>query len=336
MSAVAGGPTMTASFPRCYSQRLLNPYRGIANVVEVEQADAVTQDGVHWSLYVHGEIDHAVMDDGSVRAIALPDVKFATWSRRTGLKRAPVRDVTDYDRVDALGSRLLAALKTRAEAVPFPLSDCYELWLLSADTGRPLALLDSACGPEGLELPERPEWRPGQAAREQFRPPRAPEEALCPAEALARRVNAAAGPAPSCRWFRRLPDGSGEPADGRRPESERKGIPVSAGFFPVLNLDETWSDAGTSALVRSYLDWQAPCLLQLQNLSRPMRERLERAARERPEETSRQWRLFPQVLDNEGLTVVLVEAKLRGSTATDRPAAEMPLSPDPIYPFFNE
>jgi hypothetical protein len=38
--------------PVLYSQRLLNPFRGIMNVVEMPDADAVTIDASHWDLYV--------------------------------------------------------------------------------------------------------------------------------------------------------------------------------------------------------------------------------------------------------------------------------------------
>ena len=47
---------------RCYSQRLVNPFRGILSVVETEDADAVSSDGLHWSLYIHGEIEDVRMN----------------------------------------------------------------------------------------------------------------------------------------------------------------------------------------------------------------------------------------------------------------------------------
>lgn len=37
---------------RCYSQRLLNPFRGAMNIIEYQGAEAVTVDGVHWDIYV--------------------------------------------------------------------------------------------------------------------------------------------------------------------------------------------------------------------------------------------------------------------------------------------
>ncbi|MFN2309497.1 MAG: hypothetical protein ABR553_07145 [Gammaproteobacteria bacterium] len=51
----------------CYSQRLVNPFRGILSVVETEAADAVSSDGLHWALYIHGEVEAVRMSDGSLR-----------------------------------------------------------------------------------------------------------------------------------------------------------------------------------------------------------------------------------------------------------------------------
>jgi len=46
----------------CYSQRLLNPYRGIINCIRYRSAEAVTADGVRWDIYVSNE---ALQDAGT-------------------------------------------------------------------------------------------------------------------------------------------------------------------------------------------------------------------------------------------------------------------------------
>ena len=43
-----------------YSQRQLNPYRGVVRVIRHGGAEAVTQDGWHWDLYVSNQ---ALLDD---------------------------------------------------------------------------------------------------------------------------------------------------------------------------------------------------------------------------------------------------------------------------------
>jgi hypothetical protein len=41
--------------PQYYSQRMLNPYHGLVQVVEIDGADAVSRDGLTWTLYLQGE-----------------------------------------------------------------------------------------------------------------------------------------------------------------------------------------------------------------------------------------------------------------------------------------
>jgi hypothetical protein len=48
--ALASG-TNIMSF-ECYSQRMLNPFRGIVSCIRYKSADAVTADGKHWDIYV--------------------------------------------------------------------------------------------------------------------------------------------------------------------------------------------------------------------------------------------------------------------------------------------
>ena len=49
----------TMSFQR-YSQRLLNPFRGVVNCIRYRSAEAVTADGVRWDIYVSNE---ALLED---------------------------------------------------------------------------------------------------------------------------------------------------------------------------------------------------------------------------------------------------------------------------------
>ena len=155
--------------PRFFSERMLNPYHGIVNVVEIEGADAVCRDGITWTLYIQGEREREQFDDGSVHEVQLPDIKFGTWSKPGGLRRAPVRYVTDYDHLDMIGSRLLSAVKSRADRLPFDQQDRYELWLLDRNEARPLALLQSACSESATHRIETVRWNPGETARGSFR-----------------------------------------------------------------------------------------------------------------------------------------------------------------------
>ena len=153
--------------PCYYSQRMLNPHHGMVNVVELPGADAVSRDGFSWTLYIQGGIETEEYADGRVE-IPLPVIKFGTWSESTGLRRAPVRYVTDYERLDLVGERLLAAIKAGTDRVPFPQCDRYELWLLDRSDDLPLVLLQSSCDVSDTGRIEATRWRSGQAARDSF------------------------------------------------------------------------------------------------------------------------------------------------------------------------
>jgi hypothetical protein len=89
---------------------MLNPYRGIVKVVAISGAVAVSRYRVAWSLYIQGGTEREIFADGSVHTVSLPDVRFGPWSERSGLRRAPVRFVTEYEQIDRLGGQLLAAV----------------------------------------------------------------------------------------------------------------------------------------------------------------------------------------------------------------------------------
>lgn len=322
---------------QCYSQRLVNPFRGILSVVETEDADAVSSDGVHWALYIHGETEDVRMSDGSLRDVVLPDVKFGDWSARDGLKRSPVRNVADLDRLDAIGSHLLEAVKHAAGDIPFPLRDQDELWLLDRED-RPLALLCVAVNEGERETPQSLHWRPGEIAKAHFVSDHELVDAQagrCAGQVVEDLINAAAGARPRAQWFWRSSDGSGAGQDGVAIDSAIMGRTLAASEFPPLLLGTAWATPCQRALLEDFLDWQAPWLLQLQHIGREARARLEQLAARRPGEVARCHRLYPEVIDADRLTAARVEAQLRGAldnlTGTEQDAYAVDVTLIPYY-----
>lgn len=322
-----------------YSQRLVNPFRGILSVVETEDADAVSSDGVHWALYIHGETEDVRMSDGSLRDVVLPDIKFGDWSQQDGLKRAPVRNVADLNRLDAIGSHLLEAVKHACTHLPFPLRDQDEFWLLDMQD-RPLALLHVAANDGERETPRNLVWRPGEIAKAQFasaaplldRHPGRSAGALV--ETL---VNAACGARPRGQWFWRSSDGSGVGQDGVNIESRLVGRTLAAGEFPPLLLGGAWATPDEQALLDDFLAWQSPWLLQLQHLSRDLRAHLEQLACRRADEVGKCHRLYPDVIDTDRITAARVEAKLRGAAENPVGAEQDAYAVDvTLIPFYRE
>ena len=301
----------------CYAQRMLNPYHGVINVVESDSADAVTRDGIEWMLYLQGQAEEERLEDGTVARFQTPDIKYGNWSKTRGLKRAPVRSVVDFDKLEARGQALLEAVKAASPRAPFALRDHFEYWLLEDDSKRPVAMIDSSCGfPEAVEAP--PAWRPGQASHREFVSARlegAPTTGLpldlTPAARLARAVNRAAGRRPVAQWFRRLADGRGVGVLDQHLPSPLRERTLGACEFPELMLATDWKDQAIATLAEDFLAWQAPWLLQLQRLSKRTRSSLERAARQRAGLTASLHHLYPEVVDAKQIRAALVEARLR-------------------------
>lgn len=322
---------------RCYSQRLVNPFRGILSVVETEDADAVSSDGAHWALYVHGEIEDVRMSDGTLRDVMLPDIKFGDWSAETGLKRAPVRNAADMDRIDAIGSHLLEAVKHAAADLPFPLRDHDELWLLD-HAARPLALLSVAIDEGVRETPQTLTWHPGELAKAQFVSAHVPGESPRGAgQRVEDLVNAACGERPRAQWFWRSDDGSGIGQEGIDIDTDIVGRTLLAAEFPPLLLSTVWATLDEQPLLDDFLAWQAPWLLQLQHLDRPLRARLEQLAVRRAGEVAKCHRLYPEVIDPDRITAARVEARLRGSADAPIDAGQDAYAVDvTLIPFYRE
>ena len=95
----------------CYSERILNPFRGVMNVIALDDAEAVTTDGVNWSLYVRDYFDTADEYPEEFEHIDNPHIRFGTWSESTGLKRAPVLPCYHYQEIQHKGERLLEVVR---------------------------------------------------------------------------------------------------------------------------------------------------------------------------------------------------------------------------------
>lgn len=150
---------------------------------------------------MRGERLYDDLDDGV--AATVPDVKYGTWSRQAGFRRAPIRLPAFNARVREQGDRLLAAVRQHADDLPCTLVDRFALWLLNATTGMPLALIASACDDAACDRPGAPRWTPGQHCLAER-----PE-----ARRMQDLVTELAGDRRLARWFERRRDGRGAAVD---------------------------------------------------------------------------------------------------------------------------
>jgi hypothetical protein len=289
-----------------YSRRLLSPFHGLQQVITMAGGIAESINGWDWKLYV--------ADESIVSHTGLCEIVYGSWNPTKGLSRSRIRGAISSALIEQIGDQLLNAVEQLAEEIPFPSLDRYELWLLDEQRGLPLALLDSALSNDNRTSYDNPVWHPGGHAGRQF------SSDSGDTETLSHLINHTAGRQSSAIWIKRNRDGSGSDQQGKRyPNSQ----------FPSLLLRECWDDAQQQQLVSDFLKWQAPWLLQLP-LSQDRRTQLETAAWDHPLETSRVYRLFPEIIDKQGLTTTRVKARIMQDKSTTQVISE------PFYPFVNE
>lgn len=277
---------------RYYATRRLNPFRGVTQIVEVEDAEAESFDGLTW---------HLRADDGFgwVRPVGV-------WVEGEGLRAG----------AGARYPALIEALE-RHPVLPFPLADSIEYWLLDRETTLPLALIDSVRPSRYTSTSIEPQWLPFARRYTGYRSPALAQSESRTAgavadhkETLARLVNAAASPHARAQWFRRLPDGGGEGLDGSRPDGGLQGRRLVAADFPELIVREQWNNQLEQSAICDYHAWVSPFLLCLQGLCDATRDRLEVRACDRTRWLSRVHRLLPRAVDPARLNAALVAARL--------------------------
>jgi hypothetical protein len=289
-----------------YSTRILCPFHGMLQVLALRGGVAESTDGYHWKLYV--------ADERIISHTGLSEVRYGNWNAREGCSRSKVRGTAPSDLIERTGEHLLQALEACAHQVPFPPADHHEFWLLDG-RDQPLALLESALSNPDQQNTVSPQWSPGAAAKLDFR---SDHGDACSLTDLLQRE---AGLRPRGIWIERTPSGAGM----------TEGEPgFAAEAFPPLFIRSEWPDAANVALVRDFHAWQAPWLLQLHHLDRPTREHLEQAAWQRPSETSKLFRLFPEIYDQQSLTATRVKSRFLDGQSNLTPPEE------PFYPFYNE
>jgi len=310
---VARKAVVVMSF-ECYSQRMLNPFRGSMNCVRYRSADAVTADGFHWDIYVSND---GLMDvlTGAGR-MQVSDIRFGAWSPDRGLRRGPIYPSEDFRRMERLGQRVYAHLLEVHDQVPFPFRDHYELWLLDR-AARPLALLDSALTPDGLERRQSLLWLTGQRCRRTFTTTAATRLGIdtttagASADYLRNYINDCAGPLPAAQIFQRLDDGAGAGLAGINLDAGLVYRTLAGADFPATLLDRTHHDEVHRQLIDDFIRWQAPWQLLLPALDPETRRSFEQHARVQPLRLAQQYRLYPRIIDRAAIDAARVEARIR-------------------------
>lgn len=304
----------------CYSQRILNPFRGVMNIISTGGADAVTIDGINWILYIHDTFDCPMDDPEEFFEIEMPDIRFGEWSREKGLRRSPLIESYHYDAIQTLGHVLLQALEQHADETPFAFRDSYELWLLDEKNLEPLALLDSVCCEQELYKPDTLKWDAGVRCRQQFHS----EIELFDhsidnhADLLTKIINRSAGTEPKAQWFHRNEENYGTGLYGFNIDSRLHGRELSPRLFPKMLIRRQWQDKNESALVDAFIHWLSPYLLLLDFLRDKQRMILENLACGHAILVDKMYPLYPKIVDKKSINAARVEAMLRKCNNTEK------------------
>jgi len=263
---------------RAFSVRLMPPYSGQVQIAESDTYRALTVDGRVWEIqYVNrSHVRVATMTDDDIKAyVANPEV---------------LEDGT-------VDTELVALLTYLTDiTLPFAGADRFEYWLLDAKDESPLALVFSCAQATQMEkFPARPDWTALPAAVMPVKKTDEEEASQSPPVnyQLERLVAERAGLNARGRWFDRSDD-----------ESQ---------FFPPFMVREDWDNEADEALCQRYIERQAPRLLMLHGLSEEDRRRLEACCRPQAVEVARFIGVYPEIVDNELIQALCVEARFRAA-----------------------
>lgn len=308
-----------------YSIRRLSPFRGTLHILETRHAQAYTEDGRIWRLQIRtvlprhswGSLDQPL----TTRVVIIGE-----WTARTGLRRVPLNPLLDRQEIENTISEILVGLEKYRDQLPFPAEDNFEFWLLDAKQQLPLALLASSRDTDHLSNPTTMRWQAADISDHSFiskallasnRPPQ--EKQRYHYEVINSHVHKLAGTTGRAQWFKRTGDGKGMGLQGQHLPTDMEGRWLPAETFPELLVFEVGETDLNTAIMADYIDWLAPRLLTLLTLHPATRNRLETLAFKQALEVEKYYHLYPEVFDEAGLTVALVEAQLRRASGDVTP-----------------
>ncbi len=306
----------------CYSQRILNPFRGVMNIISIGGADAVTIDGINWTLYIHDSFDCPTDDPEEFFETEMPDIRLGDWSKEAGLRRSPLIASYHYAEIQAIGNALLDAVQQYSDLCPYPFEDKYELWLLDKNTGEPLALLDSVCNENEIQRPDSINWEAGLRCKQEFLKDNRAEKNTCDdhsrtaGDRLNQLINSRAGNKPSAQWFYRDSFSYGKGLSGINLKPAYISRELSARLFPKMLIQQQWQDKNNASLVDAFINWLSPYLLVLDFLRDAQREILEMSAKEHALQVEQMFPLYPKVINQQAINSARVEAIMRRSNQT--------------------
>jgi len=304
---------MVQIIDNAFSLRRLNPFNGILQVFTTGSARALSSTGLRWEIQILSDSPQGLW--ANIPFAGQQFYTFGIWSQAEGLRRVPLNPLFNTRDMLQAAARLIERLQPALDGLPFPFADPYELWLLDEESGRPVALLESARDRQALDAKDVRRWIAAERGDFRFVSSHLTSRGLplndghnprVHASVLEALVQRRGGQNHHRRWFYKPPDANYLPLDNQDPAE----VPDT---FPPLPLTLEWDNEEDLALIDDYLAWKAPQLLLLPGLSSALRERLEQLAVKHAEQIERFWRLYPEIHNKRLLNSARVEAKIRSS-----------------------
>ena len=305
----------------CFSTRRLSPFRGTLQIIKTPNGRAVTGDGVVWQIQLWHQ--HKVLRWGG---LGKPGCRWGylvigVWCREVGFDRFPLDPSMNVAEIETAADDLISVCRQCIAKLPFKPTDNIELWLLDKERRLPLALLASTSDPSKCVHVTETCWKaslPGDhsfvsetLSRDQEYARQLHRGSAYHRDALAALVMNTAGNPAAAQWFERNDDGEALGLEGTHldPSLVQRSLPRE--LFPELMLREHWLDSRAQALVHDFHVWQAPQLLTLPHLNRTTRAFWESHARPQAELVERLHRLYPEIIDVQGIKAALIEVAIR-------------------------
>ena len=307
--------------PVYYSKRLLNPFRGIIQILETEKARAVSNDGINWRIQIQSQILKTPWHELEIPANYDRYFVYGVWSRKGDLVRVPIHPTLYQEHVEQSARDLIHTLLKYHDQTPFPQRDIYEYWLLDTKELKPLVLVDSSVDDNLPEFAHSMHWYPCENNDNSFTTSAFLERQetttlkIHAKELLSDVVRNLTGSPSVAIWVKRDEVGQGRLITHNQKSKTLMHDHFTQAEFPVLGIKQIWETEYEQQLVDDYIQWLSPLLLTLSSLDQETRAKLEIAAQHRPLVVEKIHHLYPKIVDHSLLNKILVEAAMRKSQA---------------------
>lgn len=282
---------------RLYSKRVLLPFVGVVQVVDLGWARALSMTGKSWTVR-YQQHENKETRKGHLNYDPRINISIMLSIQGDEMSYRVVRRGLDPGQSEIDSQRFFETI--RSADIPFANADRYEYWLLDAEDESPLALLHTCVDESEIASHTPPPvWRSIAAAELSITDPDEQDKAYYQPPVnyrLQQAVEVKAGKYPRGAWFTRSS--------------------TDTNNFPPCLIKDQWADAESQRLYDLYIERLAPRLLMLTSLPSELRQRLENAASQHAIEVADFFPLYPEVINDEVLTAARVEARLRQANET--------------------